>query len=93
MPKTKIKLQESKRNGALIDRWSFVHFATSAALTVIVGPVYAFIIVTLWEPFEIFVLSRFLANYGVVFGHEKLRNSLSDIVFNSLGISFAALYL
>jgi hypothetical protein len=50
------------------------------------GPVPAFIIATLWEPLEIFIISPWLMKRGIVFGYETWRNSLSDIVFNTLGI-------
>lgn len=64
---------------------------SSAGLAWLIGPVAAFIVVTLWEPLEIFVLSPLLAKRGIVFGYETWRNSLSDIVFNTLGISSAIL--
>jgi hypothetical protein len=62
---------------------------SSGVLTWLIGPVYAFAIVTLWEPLEIFVLSPLLAKRGIIFGYETWRNSLSDIVFNTIGIVFA----
>ncbi|MCA9327439.1 hypothetical protein KDA14_02835 [Candidatus Saccharibacteria bacterium] len=80
-----------KRNDRLIDKWSFVHFASSAVLCWFVGPVPAFVITALWEPFEIFVVSPILGKRGIVFGYETWRNSLSDIVFNTLGISMILL--
>ncbi len=64
---------------------------SSAGLAWLIGPVAAFVVVTLWEPLEIFVLSPLLAKRGIVFGYETWRNSLSDILFNSLGISLAVL--
>lgn len=81
------------RNSALVDRWSFVHAVTSFLMTIMLGPIPTLIIVTLWEPFEIFVLSPLLGRLDIVFGHESLRNSLSDIAFNSLGVSLAILFL
>ncbi len=84
-------MRKHKRNDKLVDIWSLVHAASSAGLAWLIGPVAAFIVVTLWEPLEIFVLSPLLAKRGIVFGYETWRNSLSDIVFNTLGISSAIL--
>ena len=84
-------MRKHKRNDKLVDIWSLVHVASSAGLAWLIGPVAAFIVVTLWEPLEIFVLSPLLAKRGIVFGYETWRNSLSDILFNSLGISLAVL--
>ena len=82
-------MKKHKRNDKLVDIWSLVHVVSSAGLAWLIGPVAAFIVVTLWEPLEIFVLSPLLAKRGIVFGYETWRNSLSDIVFNSLGIGAA----
>ncbi len=79
-------MKKHKRNDRLVDIWSLVHVLSSGALAWLVGPLAAFIIVTLWEPFELFVLSPLLAKHNIVFGYESWRNSLSDIFFNSLGI-------
>ena len=84
-------MKKHKRNDKLVDIWSLVHVVSSAGLAWLIGPVAAFIVVTLWEPLEIFVLSPLLAKRGIVFGYETWRNSLSDILFNSLGISLAVL--
>jgi hypothetical protein len=84
-------MKKHKRNDKLVDIWSLVHVVSSAGLAWLIGPVAAFIVVTLWEPLEIFVLSPLLAKRGIVFGYETWRNSLSDIVFNTLGISSAIL--
>jgi hypothetical protein len=40
----------------------------------------------LWEPLEILVLSPLLARFDIDFGYETLRNSLSDIVFDTAGV-------
>ena len=74
------------RNNKLIDSWSLVHAVVSAGLALWLGPWVALVIATLWEPLEIFVLSPLLAKIGITFGYESLKNSLSDIVFNCLGI-------
>ncbi len=83
----------NRRNDALIDKWSLVHFCTSAALALLIGPFVAFAVTLLWEPLEIFVISPLLAKFGIVFGHESFRNSLSDIAFNTLGILAAILLI
>jgi hypothetical protein len=80
-------MKKQKRNDRLVDMWSLVHVVSSGALAWAIGPLAAFIIVTLWEPFEIFVLSPLLAKRGIIFGYESWRNSLSDIVFNTIGIA------
>lgn len=80
-------LAKHRRNDALVDIWSLVHVATGIVLGWIMSPFVALLIMTLWEPIEILVLSPFLARFGILFGHESLRNSLSDIVFNCIGIS------
>ena len=79
-------MNKHKRNDKLVDIWSLVHVVSSGTLAWLIGPVSAFVIVTLWEPFEILLLSPLLAQRGIIFGYESWRNSLSDIVFNSLGI-------
>jgi hypothetical protein len=82
-------LTHPDRNGDLWDVWSLVHIASSAALTLLFGPVIAFIITFLWEPFELFVLSPLLARFGVRFGYESWQNSLADVAFNAIGIAAA----
>jgi hypothetical protein len=78
--------KKPRRNSSLIDGWSLVHFFSSAALCWCIGPLPAWIVTTLWEPLEVLVLSPLLMRKGIVFGHEGLHNSLSDIVFNTLGV-------
>ena len=86
---THVMAKKHERNDKLVDAWSLVHIVSSGALTWLIGPIAAFVIVTLWEPFEIFVLSPLLAKRGIVFGYETWRNSLSDIVFDTIGIGIA----
>ena len=74
------------RNARLVDVWSFVHLATCAALALAFGPLIAFVLALAWEPVEVLVLSPLLARHGIDFGHEDLRNSLSDIAFNATGV-------
>lgn len=78
----------SERNSALIDIWSFIHIFNSAVLVLVLKkPWLALIITILWEPFEVLVLSPWLRQeHGVIFGHEGLANSLSDIIFNTIGV-------
>ncbi|HUY84904.1 MAG TPA: hypothetical protein VMU97_00090 [Candidatus Dormibacteraeota bacterium] len=78
------------RNGALYDKWSLVHLVTGVVLGWVMEPFVALLIMVLWEPLEIFVLSPLLARFDVVFGYESLNNSLSDIVFNCLGVALGA---
>ena len=75
-----------QRNDTLFDGWSIVHFTTGVALGWVLSPFIALLLMVLWEPLEIFVLSPFLARFGIVFGYETLRNSLSDIFFDTMGI-------
>lgn len=90
---TKQKPAKPPRNGALFDGWSIVHLSTGVLFGWIMNPLVAFVIMTAWEPFEILVLSPFLARFGIVFGYESLRNSLSDIFFNTMGILLGAWFL
>lgn len=88
-----IQLTDLRRNGALVDVWSFVHLLTGVAMGWVMDPWVAFGLMVLWEPFEIFFLSPILARRGLVFGHESLRNSMSDIVFDGLGVLIGYLWL
>jgi hypothetical protein len=76
-----------KRNDKLVDVWSATHVAWGAAMTMVFGPAYAWALMALWEPVEVMMLSPFLARFGIRFGHESLRNSLSDIAFNTIGVA------
>jgi uncharacterized membrane protein YjgN (DUF898 family) len=70
----------------LVDWWTLTHVVWAAVLTCFVGPFVAVVALTLWEPFEVLVLSQFMARKGFNFGHEDIRNSLVDLVFNILGV-------
>lgn len=75
------------RNGSLFDTWSIVHLVTGILAGWLIEPVIALAILVLWEPLEIIVLSPFLyKKFGIVFGHETIRNSLSDIFFDTVGV-------
>lgn len=82
-----------KRNGYIFDLWSIIHFCAGVLLGWLLDPFAALVIMVLWEPFEIFVLSPFLMRFNVVFGYETLRNSLSDILFDTLGVIVGAVVL
>lgn len=75
------------RNDLLFDVWSLVHLVTGILMAWVMDPFVALLIMVLWEPLEILVLSPLLAQAGIVFGHESLRNSLSDIFFDCLGVA------
>lgn len=81
------KVSLGPRNNALFDAWSVVHFTVGLGAAWVVHPVLAWIVMALWEPFEIFVISPLVHRIaGFEFGHESWRNSLSDIGFNTLGV-------
>jgi hypothetical protein len=79
-----------KRNVAFFDAWSIVHIITGIVLGWIMAPVIAFVMMVLWEPLEIFLLSPVLAHFGITYGFESLRNSLSDILFDAIGVIIGA---
>jgi hypothetical protein len=84
LPKLELK---PRRNNALFDTWSIVHCSTGVLMGWIIDPFVAVSLMVLWEPFEILILSPFLARYNIVFGYETLRNSLSDIFFDVVGVA------
>lgn len=77
-----------KRNGAYFDAWSLTHITWGALLAWVMNPFYALAIMVLWEPLEVFVISPLVAKRGVLFGYETITNSLSDIVFDVIGVAF-----
>lgn len=81
------------RNSSLFDKWSLVHISSGIVAAVLMPPLLAIIILALWEPLEIFVLSPFMARFGIIFGHESLKNSLADIFFNIIGVIIGILIL
>ncbi len=85
--KTKLLLRTaSERNNKLADKWSLVHCVSGVLLGWLINPLLALVLMALWEPLEVLVLSPRLARYGIDFGFETWRNSLSDIVFDGVGI-------
>jgi hypothetical protein len=84
-----LALDKVPLNNQLIDFWSLVHFGSGAALGWIMHPLVAIAILTLYEPFEVYLIYPFLyEHFGIVFGNETYINSFSDIVVNSLGVAF-----
>lgn len=81
-----------RRNDALYDGWSILHVLWAMGLAWIMSPFIALAIMVLWEPLEILILSPLLAKYGIVFGFESIRNSLSDIFFDVVGV-FIGVYV
>ncbi len=82
----KIANDRPKRNDTLFDTWSIVHLLTGVGLGWVMSPFIALVIMVLWEPLEILILSPILAKSGIIFGYESLRNSLSDIFFDTIGV-------
>lgn len=75
-----------ERNNKLFDAWSLTHIFFGALLGWVMNPWIALAIMVAYEPLEIFVLYPFFKKFGIIFGYETWRNSLSDIVFNIIGI-------
>jgi hypothetical protein len=80
-------LQRHRRNDALVDGWSFVHLVMGVLGGWLMDPFVALLILVLWEPLEVLILSPLLARIGILFGHESLRNSLSDVAFDGIGVA------
>jgi hypothetical protein len=76
-----------RQHTAAFDRWSIVHLATGIAMGWVMRPFIALSIMVLWEPLELLILSPLLARADIVFGDESLRNSLSDIFFDVVGVA------
>jgi hypothetical protein len=87
------KLGVKPRNDSLFDGWSIIHMCTGIVLGWILVPFVALALMILWEPLEIFIISPYVAKFGIEFGYETLRNSLSDIVFDTAGIIVGAYLL
>lgn len=87
------RLGGRKRNDSLFDTWSIVHLLTGVVLGWIMPPFIALVLMVLWEPIEILVLSPVLVKWGIDFGYETIRNSLSDIVFDTAGVVLGSIVL
>ncbi len=83
----------SGRNNKLYDGWSLVHLFAGILLGVLLPALLAIVLMVLWEPLEILVLSPLLARRGIDFGFETLKNSLSDIVVDAAGVTIGYLLL
>lgn len=80
-----------ERNNDLVDLWSFVHLASGIALGWLMDPFWALVILIAWEPFEILLLGPALHKWRQIdFGYEGWRNSISDIVFDAIGVAIGA---
>ncbi|HLF16800.1 MAG TPA: hypothetical protein VI796_05150 [Candidatus Thermoplasmatota archaeon] len=81
-------LTHHRRNDALVDLWSVGHLILGVVFGWVMPGFLALALLVLWEPFEIFVLHPLILRLtGKVFGFESLRNSLSDIVFDTAGVA------
>ncbi|MEK9196589.1 MAG: hypothetical protein AAB914_04430 [Patescibacteria group bacterium] len=74
------------RNNAFFDIWTIVHVISGILFGWLMNPWIALLIMTLWEPIEIFVISPLLAKHDIEFGYEGPLNSFSDILFNVVGL-------
>lgn len=83
-----VTLAQRRRNDALIDGWSGVHLMTGVAMGWVMEPFIALLILVLWEPLENLVLSPLMMKwFKIEFGYETIRNSLSDILFDAVGVA------
>lgn len=82
-----------ERNDAYADLWSITHVLWGLLLGLLLHPFLALVILVLWEPFEVLIISPLAARFGVEFGHEGVRNSLMDILFDALGVALAVWFL
>ncbi len=81
-------LFDERRNDALVDVWSGVHLMTGVAMGWVMDPFVALLLLVLWEPFEVLVLSPLAERmWNAEFGFEGLRNVVSDILFDALGVA------
>lgn len=82
-----------QRNARLFDAWSVVHIVTGIGLGWVMPPITALVIMILWEPLELFIISPLVLRFGSQFGYEALPNTLSDIVFDAIGVAIGAFVL
>lgn len=81
-----MKRRSKDRNDKLFDLWSLTHIAWGILLGWLMAPLLAITLLALWEPIETRVLSPLFHRYGIEFGFESIRNSLSDIFFGVIGV-------
>lgn len=75
----------TERNSKLYDIWSINHVVTGMIFGVFMAPIPAMLIMSAWEPLEVFVISPIMARFGILFGYEALVNAISDIIFDAIG--------
>jgi len=83
---TPIIVTHGMRNHRLVDVWSFIHLAAGILIALVLPPFWALVVMVLWEPLELLVLSPMLARIDILFGHESLKNSMMDVVFDVAGV-------
>ena len=66
---------------------------TGVVMGWLMEPFLALVLMILWEPLEIFVLSPLMARFGIEFGYESWRNAISDIIFDAAGIALGVYVL
>jgi hypothetical protein len=93
MQKKKVKERLKRRNESLFDFWSLTHITWGVFFGWIMNPFAALVIMVLWEPLEVLIISPIVAKFGYEFGYESIRNSLSDIFFDVIGVIIGAYLL
>jgi CBS domain containing-hemolysin-like protein len=93
MKKTALKKILPKRTDVLFDHWSVIHTLSGIALGWFFAPAAALLLMILWEPLERLVFSPLFAKIGINFGYETIKNSLSDLIYDSIGILIGAYLL
>ncbi len=83
----KENLLHGGRNNRLLDIWSAIHLVTGALMAWVMPPFIALLIMVLWEPLEVLVLSPLFAKFDIEFGYEGIRNIASDIIFDAAGVA------
>ena len=76
----------------LFDKWSLVHIAVAAALTVWLGPLLAFVLMVIWEVFEWYGQEKGWEGYIPNFWKESTRNRIGDIISGLIGIGIAIFF-
>jgi hypothetical protein len=74
------------RNNKSYDKWSLIHVVTGIILGWLMNPYVGLAGMILWEPVENLIISPILIRRGNLFGYESLRNSLSDVFFDVVGV-------
>lgn len=82
-----------RRNSRFVDTWSFIHLIFGVVFGLTFSPLIAVLILIVWEPIEILIISPILARHKIVFGYETVNNSFSDILFDIIGVLIAVIVL